>query len=131
MHITLETDYAIRIVVLLGREKKRIDANSISLQTGVSLRFALKIMRNLVSVGIVKSFKGIQGGYELNIPAEEITLKQVLESVEGEYQFSRCLSKGSLCTNPESSGCKSQMVFKEITNKVTSILESVTIDTLI
>ena len=65
MHITLETDYAIRIVDALGREslkggngiKSCIDAGTISESTDVPLRFALKILRKLVSGGIVKSYK--------------------------------------------------------------------------
>jgi len=45
MHITLETDYAIRIVVFLIQANKRVDAKNISEGTGVTLRFALKILR--------------------------------------------------------------------------------------
>ena len=41
MHITLETDYAVRIVYCLAinRERKRMDAKTIAEQTGVTLRF--------------------------------------------------------------------------------------------
>ena len=51
MHITLESDYAIRIVVFLAQQGKRADAKLISENTEVSLRFALKILRKLVSGG--------------------------------------------------------------------------------
>lgn len=132
MHITLEADYAIRIVAHLAKEQKRCDANSISEATGVSLRFSLKILRNLVIANIVKSFKGATGGYELNIECQKITLKQILESIEGEYVFCRCLSKDAdSCTNPDSSPCKVQKVFYEISNIVKDKLESTTIADLI
>ena len=65
MHITLESDYAIRIVVFLAQQGKRADAKLISENTEVSLRFALKILRKLVSGGIIRSYKGTTGGYEL------------------------------------------------------------------
>ncbi|MGN0674985.1 MAG: Rrf2 family transcriptional regulator, partial [Oscillospiraceae bacterium] len=55
MHITLEADYAIRIVHCLAKSKKRLDAKTIAEQTTVTLRFALKILRKLVASGIVKS----------------------------------------------------------------------------
>lgn len=89
MHITLEADYAIRIVCHLARTGVRCDANTISTATGVSLRFSLKILRNLVANGIAKSFKGTLGGYELNMAPAEITLRRVLEAVEGEYEIGR------------------------------------------
>ena len=115
MHITLESDYAVRIVVFLAQEQKRVDANTISSHTGVSLRFALKILRNLVSCGIARSFKGTQGGYELNRSPSEITLRELLEAVEGEYVFSRC---------------KVRRVFGQITQTVRGMLDQVTMDQL-
>ncbi|WMJ23794.1 Rrf2 family transcriptional regulator [Paludicola sp. MB14-C6] len=130
MHITLEADYAVRIVVYLADAKQRADANTISEATGVSLRFALKILRNLVSSGIVKSFKGTQGGYELNQDPKQITLKSVLEAVEGEYRFSRCLNPESPCTRPKEYDCKVQKVFCKITSEVQKMLDEVTIDSL-
>ena len=42
MHINLESDYAVRIVQCLAREKERLDAQTISERTAVSLRFSLK-----------------------------------------------------------------------------------------
>ena len=62
MHITLESDYAVRIVSCLTTANKRLDAKTIAERTCVTLRFALKILRKLVAGGIVKSYKGTQGG---------------------------------------------------------------------
>ena len=89
MHITLEADYAVRIVHCLAKNGQRMDAKSISDETGVTLRFSLKILRKLVSAGIIKSYKGTQGGYEIARPLEEITLNDVIETVEGPFALSR------------------------------------------
>lgn len=130
MHITLESDYAVRIVVFLAQERRRVDANTISVHTGVSPRFALKILRNLVACGIARSFKGTQGGYELNRTPSEITLRELLEAVEGEYVFSRCLGNGD-CSNPDGSACKVRRVFGEITQTVRDMLDQVTVEQLL
>ena len=89
MHINLESDYAVRIVQYLAQSNERRDAQSIADSTCVSLRFTLKIMRKLVAADIVQSFKGAHGGYTLSRPASSITLRQVIEAVEGPYRFSR------------------------------------------
>ena len=60
VHITLEADYAVRIVQVLAQSNKRLDAKTISEMTGVTLRFSLKILRKLVAAGIIRSFKGTQ-----------------------------------------------------------------------
>lgn len=62
MFITLEADYAVRIVSVLCRKKDKMDAKTISNDACVTLRFALKILRKLVAADIVKSYKGTQGG---------------------------------------------------------------------
>ena len=55
MHMTLEADYAVRIVEFLAVNPGRADAKTISERTSVTLRFTLKILRTLVSDGIVRS----------------------------------------------------------------------------
>lgn len=128
MHITLESDYAVRIVIFLAKQDHRIETNTIAENTGVTLRFALKILRNLVACGIVKSYKGTKGGYELNRSPEEITLRDILKATEGEYNFSRCLKgNGVDCSHPNSSECKVQEEFLKISNTVRKMLGEVTI----
>lgn len=126
MHITLESDYAIRIVDKLSKTTQRMDAKTISESTEVSLRFALKILRKLVGDGIVKSYKGSKGGYVLARPAGEITLRQVIEAVEGPYRISRCLSEGHVCTRSSGCCCRFQRVFDEISVSVRDRLDQVT-----
>ncbi|MCL2697182.1 MAG: Rrf2 family transcriptional regulator [Oscillospiraceae bacterium] len=134
MHITLETDYAIRIVDLLAKNAGRdaacgsklqpsgtppLDAKSISEKTGVSHRYALKILRKLVAGGIVKSRRGVHGGYGLLKKPADISLYDVVEIMEGSYKFSRCLEENYNCSSAMS-GCKCgyQAVFGDISELV-------------
>lgn len=123
MHITLESDYAVRIVHCLAVENRRMDAGSIAEYTGVTLRFSLKILRKLVGGGIIRSFKGAHGGYELARPAEQITLGQVIETVEGPFVISRCLHPSFSCTC--ATPCKFQNVYNEISELVRQRLSQV------
>ena len=130
MYINLESDYAVRIVSYLCQQDHREDAKTIAENTGVTLRFALKILRKLVSAGIAKSFKGTQGGYQIAKQAQKITLLEVIETVEGPYRFSRCLDEQKHdCTDWCNCGeCKVQQVYSKITNLVRQELSSVTFD---
>lgn len=131
MNITLEADYAIRIIYCLAKENKRIEAKSIAETTGVTLRFSLKILRKLVAAEIIKSFKGTQGGYELAKPASEISLYDIISIIEGPYSFSKCGHDEFVCTRKPDKNCKIRNVFCEITESVIKQLEEAKIGDLL
>lgn len=127
MYITLESDYAIRIIDCLASKGRRMDAKEIAMETEVTLRFALKILRKLVFAGLVKSYKGSTGGYELAKSPSDISLLDVIETVEGRYVFSRCLKDGS-CLRPGRQRCRFGKTFTDITNYVRKELEQTTFE---
>ena len=131
MYITLESDYAIRIITFLLRQKERNDAKTISENTDVTLRFSLKILRKLVSGGIVRSYKGASGGYEIATEEKEISLADVITLIEGEFCLSRCLKSEAACTHGESCDCKVNHVFRELSDYVMDRLSKTTFDQLI
>ena len=92
MRITHEADYAVRIAYVLASENKMLPARDISEKSGVTLRFALKILRKLASDGIVVSYKGASGGYELAIDPDELSLGQLIECIDGPLEINHCLS---------------------------------------
>ncbi|MGN0665704.1 MAG: RrF2 family transcriptional regulator [Huintestinicola sp.] len=130
MCLTLETDYAVRIIGYLTAEKERAYAKTISEQTGVSLRFALKILRKLVAAGLVRSFKGMQGGYELAKEPSEITLLDVIESIEGTYYINKCYEEEFPCSRNAKSFCQYRKVFNDISKEISDKLASYTFSDL-
>ena len=124
MNITLEADYAVRIVYVLVQNQTRMDAKTIAEETGVTLRFSLKILRKLVAAGIIKSFKGTQGGYEIGRPPEEISLGEVIEVIEGKYTISRCVCGDYVCTRKKGRPCPFQKIYCKISKNVRDELYS-------
>ncbi len=133
MQITLEADYAVRIVMCLSKHTTKLGAKEISKETEVTPRFSLKILRKLVAADIVKSYRGINGGYELAKDPSEITLCDVIETVEGSLFMSRCLNPGFKCFHKSkySGKCPVQKVYCEITQMVHDKLSKVSFADLI
>ena len=131
MHINLESDYAVRLVRVLAQTGERLDAGTLAERARVSPRFTLKIMQKLVAAGIVRSFKGAHGGYCLTRAPADVTLHQVIEAVEGQYRFSRCLDGDYDCTCHEGERCPFQSVFDEITRMVVDKLDATTFQDLL
>lgn len=127
MRISLETDYAVRIVDCLVNQDRRTSASEISEKTRVTEKFCLKILRKLVSAGLVRSYKGVGGGYELNKKPEEITLKQVIETIEGPIVLSRCLQDDFNCEHNHSNcACYFHKVFYEVSKEMAERFDNVT-----
>lgn len=132
MKMNLECDYAIRIVYVLANSKFRVDAKTISEKSCVTLRFSLKILRKLVIKGIVISFMGVNGGYELARNPSEITLYDVITAIDGEYYFNRCVNDEYVCSRTGlDKDCCFHKIFCAITNDVAKVLQSHTFDEFI
>lgn len=97
MRMTRETDYALRIVSVLSKTGSQIDAKQISEQNNIPYRFALKILRKLVQCGMVKSSRGVNGGYSLNKKPSEISIKDVIEIFDGAIAVNHCIETPEIC----------------------------------
>ena len=125
MLLNLETDYAIRIVGCLAETDQRLDAKSIAAKTGVTPKFTLKILHGLVGGGIVKSYKGANGGYTLARDPEGITLLEVVELVCGPLEISQCQRGSDGCTHPDGL-CRFRGVFGDISSYMKTKLSEIT-----
>lgn len=107
MRLNQATDYAFRIVIFLARQKpdKIIDARQISEMEKIPIRFLLKTIRLLTHAGIVRSYRGIKGGYQLAKYPEQITLKDVVEAVEGPIAINKCLVNAEDCNKDATGWC--------------------------
>ena len=128
MRITLESDYALRIVSVLSEYNDVIDANTIAEKPSVSLRFALKILHKLVLGNIVSSYKGARGGYKLKVSPDKITLKNVIELIDGPIAIARCLESSETCSmNTDKTACIYHHIFDKISLELAAKLENITI----
>ena len=128
MRITLESDYALRIVAALAAQDGITDAKSLSATTSVTIRFTLKILHKLVQGDLVCSYKGINGGYKLKVSPSEITLKKVIELIAGPIMIARCLGNGEECSlNHDKSACIYHHIFDTISLDVAKKLNAITI----
>lgn len=129
MRITHEADYAIRVAYCLAEHGGKLGAKDISEATGVTLRFALKILRKLILGGMVRSYKGAAGGYELVKPPTEISMGEIIECIDGPIQINHCLCNEFECTRVSSKGiCNFRKVFGSVNRMIRTELYNVTLD---
>ncbi|MEA4823745.1 MAG: Rrf2 family transcriptional regulator [Clostridiaceae bacterium] len=119
MRITNEADYALRIVYSLldGSQKS---AKTISDETGVTLRFALKILRKLALAELMGSQQGATGGYFLKRAASEISVGEVIEIIDGPFQINNCMDNVYICSRmgKDTENCKFHQFFCELNEQI-------------
>lgn len=125
MFITQESDYAVRIIHTLAHNPGRTGAKAIAEEACVTLRFSLKILRKLVGNGLVQSYKGVQGGYELARPLAEINLYDIIETIDGPFMLIRCQNDDYECSRMGKERCRYHDVFTAVSLEARDSLRKV------
>ncbi len=117
MQITRQADYAIRCVLYLSEfEDEIIMVNAIARAKKIPRSFLAKILQKLAKAKIVKSFRGINGGYQLAKSPKEINLLDVIEAIDGPVAMNRCAIDKRMCSL--SNECSVHPVWLEIRKEV-------------
>lgn len=130
MQITREGDYGIRSILFLARQpfKKVSFVNEISEEYKIPRSFLAKILQKLVKAKIVRSYRGVKGGFSLAKPARDISMMDVLEAIEGKLYLNICLMDKKQCDF--SKNCPVHGVWAIAQAKVADILKKANFDDL-
>lgn len=110
MLLTRECDYAVRILRAL-KDGGLVNVAEISQREDISTQITYKLARRLDKAEIIESIRGVNGGYQLRRPMEDITLFQVFQAVDQKLLVSECTGVHSTCSrNTKEAPC---MVHKE------------------
>lgn len=93
LKINRQTDYAVRVVLALAKrgETARISSAAIQQEMLIPKAFMARIVAQLAQAGLINTFPGRDGGLSLPKPANEITLKDVVDAFEGPMLLSECM----------------------------------------
>jgi Rrf2 family protein len=105
--LTREADGALRIAWLLGKTDAQTDAGTIAAQTSLSPKFALKILRKLSLGGVVTAQRGKNGGYRLAMAPKDISVRMLVELLDGPIAINRCCDASYHCSRmgDDKQGC--------------------------
>ena len=93
--------YAIRAVIYLALYasiEKNIGIKEISGELGIPTPFLGKILQTLAKHKLLDSTKGPHGGFNLNKPAIDISLMEIVEIIDGADTFDQCVIRTSNCS---------------------------------
>ena len=120
------TDYALVIMHQLAKSPASLlRMEELASATGLSLPTVRKLMRLLVSAGLVRSERGAKGGYQLSRFPEMINIAQVVKAVEGPLAITECCDDDSACEL--SGGCEVESHMPTLNELLVQILSTISL----
>ena len=126
MEITRATEYAVRCVLHLALDTRGrvVPRREIAAAREIPGPFLGKIAQRLARAGIIRIHQGSRGGYELVVPADRVTLLQVVEAGEGPLSLNKCVMHPKSC--PRTCVCAAHRIWAEARRQLRATLAGVT-----
>lgn len=96
--ITRESDYGISALVWLAtRKQKNASALELARELRIPGAFLRRILQRLGRRGMIRSRKGIGGGFELAMDPKDIVVGQIVAALQGPIRISDCHIRKAIC----------------------------------
>ena len=126
LRISKLTDYAtVLMAQLLDHSDRPHSATVLAEQTRLELPTTAKVLKTLARAGLVESVRGVNGGYRLITPADQISIAAIIRAMEGPIALTECGLAPGLCSREHD--CHLRGNWQRIGETVERALESMTL----
>jgi Rrf2 family protein len=127
MKLSTRSRYGLRMMyeLALNYGSDPVIIKDIAHNQNISEKYLSKLIIPLKGAHLVNSSRGSHGGYILSRDPSEITLREILEVLEGGITPVDCSKDGSVCS--KSSGCPARDVWCMLESAITGLLEGITL----
>jgi FeS assembly SUF system regulator len=126
LRVTKLTDYAtVVLTVLATRRGEVLSAAELAEHSGLEQPTVSKLLKPLAQAGLVEGLRGVRGGYRLSRAADQISLIEVVEAMEGPLAMTECSQHDSNCGIAHQCGVRSN--WRLINDVVADALRGVTL----
>jgi Rrf2 family protein len=108
-----------------------VSLTAISERQHVTVNYLEQLIAPLRKAGLVKSVRGAQGGYLLAKPPSEITVADILFTLEGSLAPSECVNDNNeeSCSNADY--CVTRMIYEKMRDSINDVVKSITLQDMI
>lgn len=132
MLITRASEYAILSLIVLSKEDSPIDSETLSNQLSIPKSFLAKILQALAKNDILKSYKGVNGGFVLLKNPKDINMLKVMSAVEGKAPtVFDCSPSIDSCPSDKASLCSLWPFLHRLQGKIDMFLAALTLADLL
>jgi Rrf2 family protein len=128
MLITRASEYAILSLIVLSKASAPMDSDTLSRELSISKSFLAKILQSLAKSAILKSYKGVNGGFTLAKDPKEIAMLDVMSAVEGKAPaVFDCSPSMKDCPSDRANICSIWPFLNKLQGKIDNFLAALTL----
>jgi Rrf2 family protein len=130
LRINRQTDYAIRIVLALAKTPAgtRLSSSHIQKEMLIPKAYMARIVAQLAKTDFITAYPGRDGGLQLAKPANDVTLRDVVELMEQPLYLSECMLDEQAC--PFEGACPVRKRWHRLQNVIMNELEQTNFEEL-
>ena len=131
MKLSTRSRYGTRLMLelALNYNKGPVLLKDISKSQEVSLKYLAQLIIPLKIAGLINSSRGAHGGYFLSRAPKDVKLSEIIVAVDGPLNLVECVDNPAICNR--SDFCTTKDIWTEVSNKLSIILESYTLQQMI
>jgi len=130
MRLTRKAEYAIRAMVDLAANyhTQPVMSKEIAARQDIPANFLIQIIPELKSSGLIHTARGNGGGIYLSKEPSEVSMKDIIEAIEGPIALNQCLAGDNHCSRKPT--CPAHVAWNLAQIQMLSVLEATTLSTL-
>lgn len=130
MKISTKGRYGLRVMtdIAVNGNGGCVSLKDIAEREHLSEKYLEQIVNQLSKAGLVSSFRGAKGGYQLTRPAEKITVEDILKATEGSLAPVACAEDNGRCVNY--GDCVTSFIWTEIYKATIGVVSSISLKDL-
>ncbi len=126
LRIAKLTDYALLIATAMAEQpERRFSASELAAEVHLEPPTVSKVLKLLAKAGAIRSFRGAQGGYQMDHSPEKVSVADIIVAIEGPIGMTECSQHKGLCS--QESRCRLRRHWRRISGAVGDALGAITL----
>jgi len=132
MKFSTKAEYGLRALVNLAKKDEYYSLAQIAKEEKISLAYLERLFAKLKKAEIIKSQKGVNGGYKIAKPLKNVSVRDIFIALEGDLSpyNCACLDLQSICKSTKCS-CNVKIVWQKLEKEMNKTLESIKLSNLV
>ena len=130
MKISTKGRYGVRFMLDLAVNGKEgvVTLKAVARRQQISEKYLWHVVTRLKSAGLIAATVGAKGGFRLARDPAKVTLKDILEPLEGDCALVTCTKRAGACSR--SSTCVAREIWQEVSRALAGAMETITLKTM-